>query len=266
MLDYVRGGGSKAEAARRFQVSRASVYNWIKAPDGLVYKRPGPRHPTWLDWTAVREQVSRYPDLTQKERARPFGVSRHCLWHALRQMGVTWKKTMGYKERSLIKRKAYLRLRERYIRRGKEFVYLDESGFDPAVTRRCAYAPKGERVYGLPSGQRRPRTSLIAARIGPHFAAPLLCEGTCDTAVFNRWLETQLCPLLNDNQVVVMDNVPFHKSARTRELIESKASTLLFLPSYSPDLNPIEHDFATLKRICEYNEHATLDTIISAYK
>ena len=71
-------------------------------------------------------------------------------------MGVTQKKTLGYTERSPRKRKAYLRLRERYVRRGKEFVYIDESGFDPSVIRRYTYARKGERVYGLTSGHRRP--------------------------------------------------------------------------------------------------------------
>ena len=152
------------------------------------------------------------------------------------------------------------------MRRGKEFVYIDESGFEPAVSRRYAYAQKGTRVYGLTSGHRRPRTSLLAARIGTRFAAPILFEGSCDTAVFNWWLETQLCSLLNDTQVVVMDNAPFHKSPKTHELIEGTGATLLFLPPYSPDLNPIEHDFATLKRLREYNAHVTLDTIIGAYK
>ncbi len=121
-------------------------------------------------------------------------------------------------------------------------------------------------MYGLTSGHRRPRTSLIAARIGQRCAAPILFEGSCDTAVFNWWLETQLCPLLNDTQVVVMDNAPFHKSPKTQELIESKASTLLFLPPYSPDLNPIENDFATIKCLREYNEHATLDALIRSYQ
>lgn len=172
---------------------------------------------------------------------------------------------MGYTERSQRKRKAYLRLRERYTRRGKEFVYVDESGFEPTITRQYAYAPKGRRVYGRRSGHRRPRTSLIAARIGTRFTAPLLFDGTCNTAVFNCWLDTQLCPRLNATQVVVMDNVPFHKSAKTRELIERTGATLLFLPPYSPDLTPIEHDFATLKRLREYNEHATLDSLIHAY-
>ena len=89
------GGGSKAEAARRFQVSRASVYNWLNAPDGLAYRRPGPRHPRRLDWEALRAHVRQEPDRTQKEWARHFGVSRHCIWHALRQMGVTRKKNAG---------------------------------------------------------------------------------------------------------------------------------------------------------------------------
>src|SRR5262245_4054008 len=118
----------------------------------------------------------------------------------------------GYKERDPRKRKAYFRLRERYRRRGKEFVYIDESGFAPSVTRRYAYAPKGQRVYGLIGGHKRPRTSLIAARIGQTFEAPFLFEGTCNTTVFNAWLEKELCPLLNATQVIVMDNVPFHKS------------------------------------------------------
>lgn len=165
-----------------------------------------------------------------------------------------------------MKRKAYLRLRERYRRRGKEFGYLDESGFEPFVTRRYAYAPQGQRVYGLISGHKRPRTSLLAARIGRTFEAPLLLEGTCNAGVFNTWLEDHLCPLLNDNHVVVMDKVPFHKSAKTKELIHAKGATLLFLPPYSPDLNPIENDFANLKRAREYNEHQTLDDIIKSYQ
>jgi hypothetical protein len=107
-----------------------------------------------------------------------------------------YQKTTGYQERDAMKRKAYLRLRERYRRRGKEFGYLDESGFEPFVTRRYAYAPQGQRVYGLISGHKRPRTSLLAARIGRTFEAPLLLEGTCNAEVFNTWLEDHLCPLL----------------------------------------------------------------------
>jgi len=176
------------------------------------------------------------------------------------------KKTLGYKERDEQHRQAYLRRRKRYQRQGKELVYVDESGFAPAVTRRYAYAPKGHRVYGLTSGQRRPRTSLLAARVGPRLQAPLLFEGSCTTALFNAWLAQELCPLLHSNQVVVMDNAAFHKSALTHTLITATGATVLFLPPYSPDLNPIEHDFATLKRQREYREHEALDSLVQTYQ
>ena len=145
-------------------------------------------------------------------------------------------------------------------------MYLDESGFEPSVTHRYAYAPKGQRVYGLISGHKRPRTSLIAARLGKAFEVPFLFEGTCNTQLFNHWLEKELCPLLNDTHVIVLDNVAFHRSEKTRQLITAKGATLLFLPPYSPDLNPIERDFATIKKIREYNEHQTLDHIVKSYQ
>jgi transposase len=95
VIDFVRGGGSKTEAARRFQVSRASVYNWTNAPDGLAYQRPGPKGPRRLDWQALRQEVATHPDRTQQERARQFGVSRHCIWQALQQMKLSRKKNAG---------------------------------------------------------------------------------------------------------------------------------------------------------------------------
>jgi transposase len=148
---------------------------------------------------------------------------------------------------------------------GKTFVYVDESGFAPTTERPYGWAPKGEKVHGMRSGNRRPRTSLIAARIDGNFDAPMLFDGTTNTAIFNSWLEQELCPKLHKNQVVVMDNAAFHKSAKTRELIENTGATLLFLPPYSPDLNPIECDFAALKKNRQYNHQLTLEQIINMY-
>lgn len=134
------------------------------------------------------------------------------------------------------------------------------------MIRRYGYAPKGQRVYGLMSGHRRPRTSLIAARIGQDLAEPFLFEGTCDTEVFNAWLKTRLCPRLTHDHLVIMDNAAFHKSPETIQLIEETGATLLFLPPYSPDFNPIEHDFAALKKNREYDETASIDEIVKAYQ
>src|SRR5215475_12871235 len=105
-------------------------------------------------WSSIRTRRNRNAPGTSASPGIVFGMA--C--SGWRSRG---KKTLGYKERDERKRQAYLRLHDHYRRQGKEFVYVDESGFAPAVTRRYAYAPKGQRVYGLLSGQRRPRTSLI---------------------------------------------------------------------------------------------------------
>ena len=176
------------------------------------------------------------------------------------------KKRMGYQERDPLRRRRFLRLRERFLRRGKQPVYIDECGFAPSVVRRYGYAPKGQRVAGLVSGHRRPRTSLIAARTDGRRVEPCLFEGTCDTVVFNTWLKTRVCPRLNAHHLVIMDNAAFQKSPETAQLIETTGATLLFLAPYSPDLNPIEQDCAALKKRREYQEQVTRDDIVNAYQ
>lgn len=135
-----------------------------------------------------------------------------------------------------------------------------------STARRYGYAPKGHRVDGLVSGHRRPRTSLIAARMDGRLEEPLLFEGTCDTVVFNTWLKTRLCPRLTAQHLVIMDNAAFHTSLETAQLIKATGATLLFLPPYAPDFNPIEQDFAAIKKNREYHETASLDEIVRAYQ
>lgn len=72
-------------------------------------------------------------------------------------------------------------------------------------------------------------------------------EGSCNTQVFNTWLEEMLVPDLVPGKVVILDNASFHKSTRTIELIEAAGCRVLFLPPYSPDYNPIEHFWHKLK-------------------
>jgi transposase len=153
----------------------------------------------------------------------------------------------------------------RYRQEGKTFVYVDESGFAPTTERTHGWALKGQKVYGFRSGNRRPRTSLIAALVNKRLTAPLLFEGTCNTAIFNAWLEQELCPTLDENSVVVIDNAAFHKSKETSDLITATGATLLFLPPYSPELMPIEKTFGTMKKHRSYNEHLSIDEIINVF-
>jgi len=117
----------------------------------------------------------------------------------------------------------------------------------------------------LRPGNSRPRTCFLAAQIDGTLQATQLWEGTCNAQIFNHWLEESLCPVLRENHVVVMDNAAFHKSNQAQELIEQTGATLLFLPPYSPDFNPIEHDFAAIKKRREFHEHETIDSIIKSY-
>ena len=73
-------------------------------------------------------------------------------------------------------------------------------------------------------------TSLIAARIGDNFTAPVLFQGASDALAFNAWLEHQLCPLLDETHVVIVDNASFHKGSETERLIAATDASLLFYP------------------------------------
>ena len=159
----------------------------------------------------------------------------------------------------------YLSALQQETEKGKKLVYIDETGFKKTDFRRYAYAPKGVRVEDKVPSHRWTTTTLIAARLDGHFTLPLLFEGSCDKIAFNTWLSEMLSPLLTDKHVVIMDNASFHKGSETAALIRDSGASLLFLPPYSPELNPIEKDFANIKRIRQYNAEASIDEIIKVY-
>lgn len=92
------------------------------------------------------------------------------------------------------------------------------------------------------------RESFIAAQKEEQILAPFCYRGTCDSTLFNIWVKDFLLPELKPGQVVIMDNAAFHKSQKTQQLIEAAGCRIFFLPPYSPDLNPIEHVWANLKK------------------
>ena len=89
--------------------------------------------------------------------------------------------------------------------------------------------------------------NIIAGLLNNKPIAPLIYRYSTDTSLFNTWLENCLIPVLPEKSVIIMDNAPFHKSDKTRKMIEEQGHRLLFLPAYSPDLNPIEQYWANLK-------------------
>lgn len=128
-----------------------------------------------------------------------------------------------------------------------ERIYVDESGIDSYFHRLYGWSKRGIQIFGEVCGKRFARESFIAAKRGSKVIAPLCFQGTCNTKLFNLWVEQFLVPELEPGQVVILDNASFHKSERTKALIEKAGCKLLFLPPYSPDLNPIEKFWAYFK-------------------
>ena len=126
-------------------------------------------------------------------------------------------------------------------------VFIDECGSNIALTPLYARAPKGERARGSVPRNRGKNTTLIAALSLDGMGAAMILEGSANTTAFELYAEQILAPSLHTGQIVVMDNLQAHRSARVRLAIEAKGCQLLFLPGYSPDLSPIEEAFSKLK-------------------
>ena len=109
------------------------------------------------------------------------------------------------------------------------------------------WSKEGKRYHDTRPGKRSQRLSIIGALCENQFFAPMVYQGYCTAKVIEVWLEQCLLPQVQVGQVIIMDNAPFHNSRKIRELIESAGCELLFLPSYSPDLNPIEHWWNQIK-------------------
>lgn len=126
-------------------------------------------------------------------------------------------------------------------------VYVDETGFNAPVIREYGYSPRGKRIEGECTGKRFARTSLIAGLKEGKVLAPMEFKGYCNTQVVLTWVKEMLLPELKPGDVVIWDNATFHKSSKLAQAFATAGIELLFLPAYSPDLNPIEKFWAWLK-------------------
>ena len=127
-------------------------------------------------------------------------------------------------------------------------VYIDESGIDMSLCKDKGWRNKSEQLLGKKSGKYYQRTNMIAGYVNHKSIAPMVFNGSCNTLLIEAWVEQFLTKALKPGQVVIMDNASFHKSQKTKNLIESVGCKLIFLPPYSPDLNPIEKFWANMKQ------------------
>ncbi|MEO1151268.1 MAG: IS630 family transposase [Pseudomonadota bacterium] len=134
-----------------------------------------------------------------------------------------------------------------------DLVFLDETWFRTDMTPLRGWAMKGERLMAkVPGGhwsevRIAPNTTLVAGLTSHGLIAPVTLDGPMNGDAFIAYIEQFLCPVLKPGQIVIMDNLPAHKVTGVAAAIEAVGATLLYLPPYSPDLNPIEMSFAQIK-------------------
>ena len=142
-------------------------------------------------------------------------------------------------------------------------VYCDESGFLETIFNPYGWSPRGRKIYGDKDGKRSKRINLIMAQRDKKWLAPVLFEGSCDALLVEEWFKNHLFKELKKSSLIIMDNAPFHRKKKLHEIAENHQHKILFLPSYSPDFNPIEKTFGFMKKRRLYAaKGTTLETIV----
>jgi transposase len=129
------------------------------------------------------------------------------------------------------------------------FVFLDETGTSTNMVRRYGRCPRGERLVDATPWGHWTITTFVAGLRASGLIAPMVLDGPMTGEVFRAYVEQVLVPELQPGDVVVLDNLAAHKIAGIQEALRAADASLLYLPPYSPDLNPIEQVFAKLKAL-----------------
>ncbi len=144
------------------------------------------------------------------------------------------------------------------------WVWVDEFGSTTGLTRTHARAPRGERAPASAPGNHGPNrttiTSLTLAGVGPG----LILDEAMTTRGFESYVHHVLAPTLQPGQIVGLDNLRQHQSARVREVVEARGASIWFLPTYSPDFNPIEEAFSKVKTLLRSAEARAHETLVAA--
>ena len=143
----------------------------------------------------------------------------------------------------------------------EKLIFIDETSASTKMSRLCGRAKRGERCRApIPHGHWKTTTFTAGLRING-LAAPMLLDGAMNGPAFLAYAEQVLAPELTPGDIVIMDNLPAHKVSGVRAAIEKAGASLLLLPPYSPDFNPIEMAFAKLKALLRKAAARTIDDL-----
>lgn len=258
VIKFVEAGGSRRDAAEHFEVSASSAIRWLQRfrEDGTCEPMPrrGSTSPLEKYSRQILALIGEQRDLTLDElvsalRKRRISASRSALSRFFARHGITFKKSLRAEER---KRADVARARRRWIREQgwldtARLVFIDETAITTNMVRLNGWSPCGERlVADAPMGHWETITFIAGLR-QTGIVAPMLIKGAMNGEAFLAYIEQCLAPTLKRGDIVVADNVSFHKIAGVEEALRRVGASLRFLPQYSPDLNPIELAFHPAK-------------------
>jgi transposase len=146
----------------------------------------------------------------------------------------------------------------------RSLVFVDEMGTNVSLSPVYGWSRKGQRAHCSVPRNRGKNTTVLASMSVEGMGPSLAVEGATTARVFETYFERVLVPRLSRGQVVVMDNLSAPKGERVRELIEGRGCELLYLPSYSPDFNPIEEAFSKIKNLIRKAQARSHEALLEA--
>ncbi|WP_099513636.1 IS630 family transposase [Microvirga ossetica] len=278
VVAFVEAGHSCRAAARHFGVSDSFAIKLLQrqktsgSPTPARQGRPPGRRRLSPYETFLIQAVEAKPDITMPELAArlleehgivaaPATLSRllcrHGFTYKKAQMAAECARADVREERRVWHTQRQPRMRQQPYR----LVFLDETYVNTKMTRLRGRSCRGQRLRAAaPFGHWKTHTFLAALRCH-ELSAPWIIDGPITRSAFDIYIETQLAPTLVKGDVVILDNLAVHKSARAAECLKQRGAWFLFLPAYSPDLNPIEQAFAKIKAHLHKAEARTVDAL-----
>jgi transposase len=278
VVAFVGCGRSRRAAAAHFDVSPSFVINLMRAyraRGDLAPKPIGGRRHAKLDphRAFLLRRLAEKDDITMPElagkRSAARGPIRPRCPAGSSATAIALKKTLLASEcdRPDIRQAREEWKAERQPRMRLEphrLVFLDETGTTTKMTRPRGRSLKGQRLRSkAPFGHWKTQTFVAGLRCDA-LTAPFVIDAPMDRRIFETYVQTQLAPTLEKGDIVIMDNLPAHKSPIAENAIRKRGAWVLFLPPYSPDLNPIEMAFAKLKAHLRARAVRTIDELWKA--
>ena len=275
VLDAVETGASRREAAERFEVSASSAVKWMQRwhETGSVAAKPtgGSISPLEKHADCLLALIAEQPDLTLDEivaamRKRRIAGSRSAVWQFFKRHNISFKKCLraAEQEQADVARARRRGMREQGMFDSARLVFIDETSTSTNMVRLRGRCRRGERLISrVPHGHWKTITFVAGLR-HDKLTAPFVVDGPMTRAAFLAYIEQCLAPTLRHGDIVIIDNLPAHKGIAVQKAIEAARAKLLYLPKYSPDLNPIEQAFSKLKAFPTAAATATTDTTSGA--